>query len=75
VKSLLWVTKLVRAQGTTIGALRRLVGGPGSEKTSALIGVKTPGGPGPEDPQDPNGAGGGAPPGEGSPGASGGAPN
>jgi len=74
VKSLLWLTKLVGTQGTTLRRLRRLVGMPGSEKTSALIGVKAPGEAGTQDPQDPDGTGGGAPQGPGSPGVNAGAP-
>jgi len=74
VKSLQWLTKLVGTQGTTLRRLRRLVGMPGSEKTSALVGVKAPGGPVPEDPLDPDGAGGGGPQGPGTPGVNAGAP-
>lgn len=73
VTSLLWLTKLVRARETTIGRLRRLVGGSGSEKTAAVITAKAPAGAGPEDPEDPNGAG-GASQGAGDTAASGGTP-
>jgi hypothetical protein len=74
VTSLLWLTKLVRARETTIGRLRRLVGGGGSEKTAAVTAAKAPAGAGTEDPQDPDGAGGGASQGAGDPAASGGLP-
>lgn len=69
VTSFHWLTKLVRAKETTIGRLRRLVGGSGSEKTAAVI-TKAEAG---EDPEDPNGAG-GASQGAGGTAASGGTP-
>lgn len=67
VKSLLWLTRLVRERGTSLARLRRLVGLAGSEKTAAVVKEKTPEGPPSEPPEDPNGAGGGSRPGSSEP--------